>query len=690
MKLGLRWPRRRSVDAREQAATQQAQPWIAAALALALGTALGVVPPWCSAAVLALIALKALAWRRRWRLGQRVLVPLAVLALGGWWLGFERHASGPAVTAFFALALALKWLEADPARGRRDALLLLWASCVLAALGAIHQLALLSLALLVGHALVLATALAALHGQRRALRLGARLLALALPLAAALFVFSPRIPGPLWDFGLALGLPIASSAPRSQGLGSRDSLQPGQADSGTLEDGTMLVAQFEGYQPAAAELYWRGPVFWDFDGQRWTPGPGWESRSQRMARGYRRAADWGASFEPRGQPLHYRLRVAGHGGPWLYALDLPARLPAESYLTHDGQLLSMTPLREETHYAGSAWRDWRSLARLNDAERQQALALPIPQLPRIAALGRQIAQRRPDAAGRIEEVLALFDPAHFRLDPKAPSAAGAQAYEDFLFGPRAGGPERFAASAVLLLRAAGVPARLVTGFRGGRLMGSSGYVLVKQSHAHAWVEAWEEAQGWRRLDPVDRVRAPTSARRSAQPAAAAAASQPAPATAAPAAAEVSASPWWQAMDGWVLRYDAARRTTLLEGLAAAGHGALRPVLLAVLVAAVLGLPALAWRARRPGHGTDPLASAWKELSLRLQAMGLALPPGRCPSELAPELAARSEPWAATAAALVRDWLALRYQPSAPGRAEQLALLRRMRRFQPQSFRSDAD
>ncbi|MFT3822178.1 MAG: DUF3488 and transglutaminase-like domain-containing protein [Rubrivivax sp.] len=684
---------RRAVGASELDAVQRAQPWIAAALALALGTALGVVPPWCWASVLALIALKALAWRRRWRLGRRVLLPLAALALGAWLAGFSRHASGPAVTAFFALVLALKWLEADPARGRRDALLLLWASCVLAALGATHQFALLSLLLLVTHALVLAAALAALHGQRRPAQLAARLLGLALPLAALLFVLTPRVSGPLWDFGLALGLPIAATAPRGQGLGSRDSLQPGQMRSAALEDGTMLVARFDGYQPAAAEMYWRGPVFWDFDGRRWTPGPGWGNRSERMARGYRRAAAWAATFQPRGEPLRYSLRVAGHGGPWLYALDLPATLPPESYLTHDGQLLSMTPLREETRYDAAAWRDWRAVApRLAEPERLQALALPAAQLPQLAALGRQIAQAEPAAAGRIDRVLGLFDPARFRLDSKAPSAAGAQAYEDFLFVQRAGGADQFAAGAVLLLRAAGVPARLVTGFRGGRLMGTSGYVLVKQSHAHAWVEAWDDARGWQRLDPVDRVRAPAAPRRGAAPEPAAAPGATTAATPPSAAADAApATPWWQAMDGWVLHYDAARRAALLDGLAEAGHGALRPALLAVLLAAALALPLLAWRHRPRQRGTDPLAAAWDELARRLARAGLAVPPGRCPSALAQDLAGRAEPWAPVAAEIVGTWLRLRYQPGgAPrGTEPQRALLRRVRRFEPRAFRSDA-
>lgn len=682
-------------------ALQRAQPWIAANLVVALGLTVGVVPAWGLGAVLALVALKALAARRRWRLSRRVVLPLAALALGAWLLWGTKLPAGGAVTTLFALALALKWLEASPQGGARDALLLLLAACVLAALGALYHVALLSMLLLVLQAALLGTALAALQGSAQPLRSALRLLGLALPLAALLFVFTPRVQGPLWDFGLALGLPIAASAPRSLGLGAREELEPGGQADARLENGTMLVARFEGYQPATAEMYWRGPVFWTFDGQRWTPRAGTTARAQRMARGYRRLADWAATFEPRGQPLHYSLRVAGHGGPWLYALDLPGSLPAESFLTDDGQLLSMTPLRAESSYRARAWRQWRARApRLSASERQQALAYPAAQLPRLHALGREIAAAEGSHAARVARVLALFSPARFALDARAANGRGAAAYEHFLFEQRRGGAALFAASATLLLRAAGVPARLVSGFRGGRLMGSSGYVLVKQSHAHAWVEAWDDDLGWQRVDPLDGLRAPapgdapaTSPTRLPTPAAAPASAAPAPVPTAQATA------WWQALDGWLLHYDAARRQSLLDGLGEARLGVLRPLAWAALLAAALLLPFLLrrrWRARAAAR--DALAASWALLAQRLEAAGLPVSPTQCPSTLLAELRRSNAAWAAPAAELVEAWCALRYATppiatsatsATSADAAQRALLRRVRRFRPQQFRAAA-
>ncbi|MBZ8143193.1 transglutaminase, partial [Rubrivivax gelatinosus] len=495
--------------AEERAAVRRAAPWVGLALALGMAPAALVLPVWVTVLLAALLGFKTLAVRRGWSVGARVVLPLAAAVLGAWGLGFAAGwMRAPAVLAFFCLVLALKWLEADARGHRRDRIVLLLAAGVLAALGALQQPALASLALLVGYAFALAAALIALQGADRPARRAGALLALALPPAALLFVLTPRVPGPLWDFGLALGLPIAVQAPRSgPGLGARDSLEPGTAAGDGLDSGTALVARFDGWVPPAAALYWRGPVFTRYDGQRWLAPAGAGSRRERMAGGHRRSADWLARVQTRGQALGYTLRVAGHGGPWLYALDLPGRLPAESYITHDGQLLSMTPVNGETHYATVAWLDATvDVGGLAADEQAALLELPPGASPRLQALGHELAAREAQPAARAAAVLAFFSEGGFRVDAREAGVRGPDAYDRFAYERRAGGADQFAGAFVLLARAAGLPARLVTGYHGGRLMGSSDYVLVKQSHAHAWAELWLPGRGWSRFDPADALR----------------------------------------------------------------------------------------------------------------------------------------------------------------------------------------
>jgi transglutaminase-like putative cysteine protease len=79
---------------------------------------------------------------------------------------------------------------------------------------------------------------------------------------------------------------------------------------------------------------------------------------------------------------------------------------------------------------------------------------------------------------------------------------GKQPLEDFLFTTHRGHCEYFASAMVLLLRTQGIPARLVTGFLGAEYSLWDRAYVVRQSNAHAWVEAWVGGEGWRTFDPT--------------------------------------------------------------------------------------------------------------------------------------------------------------------------------------------
>ncbi|MEK8026737.1 transglutaminaseTgpA domain-containing protein [Pseudaquabacterium rugosum] len=685
--------------------------WLGLTLLLALGPAAAVLPA-RFALLLALPLLAAVHGLRRQAapLGRRAHLLLSLVCLAGWaWIFQGRWRSAAAVIGFLALVLALKWLERAPQRLQRDTLILLLGACVLGALGAVHHVAAVGLAALGLMVCALVATLAALHGAARPGRVALRLVAGALPLAALLFLLMPRVPGPLWDIGLGVGLPLGLNVPRgSAGLGGEARLQPGGPRSQRLEDGTVLVARFDGYRPPASQLYWRGPVLARFDGRQWLPAAWWGERGRQMAAGHRRAAAWRASVDGRGSPLRYHLRVAAHGQHWLYGLDLPASLPAESYLSRDWQLLSMTPLREESSYTGQAWLDWREREpRLSDADREEALDWPAdPQNnPRLRALGRQLAAGAADERVRLARVLAHFDRAHYRLDGKAVAHPGPALYDHFVFDDRAGSADQYAGAFVLLARAAGLPARLVTGYRGGRLMGATDYVLVKQSHAHAWAEVWLSGHGWTRADPADAVSAPRerTPAGSAEPTAGRAPAAPPPAARTPAGPDTPTAhdPWRDALDRWVLHYDAERRDHMLQAIGPLRSAA--PLHQGLLL--LIGLPALAlaahaaWRRRQQARQA-PWRRGWQLLVRRLAAVGLHTEPGDCPSRLLERLQGRPEPWAGVAAPLVRTWIDWHYGEPAPMRlapgatpatARAIAAgrdwLRQVQRFRPQAFRS---
>ncbi|HLY79087.1 MAG TPA: transglutaminase-like domain-containing protein, partial [Caulobacteraceae bacterium] len=122
--------------------------------------------------------------------------------------------------------------------------------------------------------------------------------------------------------------------------------------------------------------------------------------------------------------------------------------------------------------------------------------------PRIAALAARVAGRGTAAerAERLESHLATGYAYSLDLGGRA---ADADPIESFLFTYKSGQCEYFASAMVLMLRAQGIPAQLVTGFLGGEYNPFEGYLVLRDSNAHAWVEAWlGDREGWQVFDPT--------------------------------------------------------------------------------------------------------------------------------------------------------------------------------------------
>jgi len=208
--------------------------------------------------------------------------------------------------------------------------------------------------------------------------------------------------------------------------------------------------------------------------------------------------------------------------------------------------------------------------------------------------------------------------------------AGRNEIDDFLFDRKQGYCEHFSSSFVVLMRAAGIPARVVTGYAGGYRNPIGGYWLVLNSDAHAWAEIWLPRRGWVRVDPTAAV-APervydTLADR--QPGLIGAFDGLVPA--------FNAADWMRR--GWndfVLGFNAQRQQDLLKPF---GLGKLQGYHLILLFATLAGL-ALAWMAWLIARGErerDPLLRAWHRLEARYRRLGR----GRAPHEPAQAWAAR--------------------------------------------------
>jgi len=672
--------------------------WSFLLVALALLAHFPAMPPFAWPA-LALALLSRHLNARRLAAPVRLLGLTAVYALAALNYGWFDAAT---LRLTLLLVLALKWAESGTAR---EFALVSAAAAVAVAIG------LLQWGDTMGLFLVLATALLlTAGGETRALpaaailRRSARFLLTALPLAGVLFLFFPRIPGPLWDIGLSFGLPLSIGLEKSsEGLGISTRLAPGegQTQTGVSESRPVLVAEFENWVPPTSSLYWRGPVYYDFDGRQWTLDPDYEAGQGRrfMARGWSSGSRFSEILRGTGREIRYRIRLTPHDRLWLYALDLPSRLPAEALIGPDWQALAHQPVTQEIHYQMASWLDWEGGGSIDEAQRQRALALPPSGNPALRELGRKLAAELGDASAIARAGMISLSNSGYRLDERVALPAGADGLDTFWFQAKVGDASAYATAYAFLLRAAGVPARLVSGFRGGKLMALTDYVVVKRSHAHAWVEIWDDKTGWRRFDPSDLVAPERFSESAAKPqrekTAAEQQKKPppplsprTPTQAAPAAAtepQETPIPLLQLKDlklpdvaswlaRWVLHLDAEAQKQLLGGN---DSGPLWAWLLglAVLLGTLVSGVMMAFARWREWREVPAAQRAW-EKSMRLLARhGVVVRPDECPSQLAQRAADLRPAWAGALATLTRaytDWRYARGHDSASARVVKAA------------------
>lgn len=582
--------------------------WTLAAALVLLAGLLWQLPPWLAGLFAAVaLATAALAWRRPLPALLRLLLVLAMLAAIGWQMRGLRFGRDTGC-ALLAAMLAIKPAELRSLRDARSllgfALFAPFAAFLLDQGPTTMGLALAGTALALQALQRLAddeNAAGPAPARQRLGQLG-RLALLGLPLALATFWLFPRLATPLW------GVPERALARP----GLSDSMDPSDWIDLLADDSAAFRVHFDGPPPAPAQRYWRGPVLWDFDGRRWTRPP-WLDRARSGVSDPDRPARWRYQLDY--EPTDRRLLVA---------LDLPLQAPPGARLATDHTLTSDRPLAALSRWQlASAPATSATVTPLPAGERRRALALPDGYNPRTLALGRQWREQAgTDDAAIVQRALDwIRRDFHYTLDTPPP---GRDSVDAFLFRQRAGFCEHFSSAFVVLMRAAGIPARVVTGFAGGVHNPLGDYWVVRRLDAHAWAEVWLPGHGWTRVDPTAAV-APENVYDTLE-------NRLAEGAGADAAGDRAGTASWsrlaQARDwlrrGWndlVLSFDARRQQRLLRPF---GIERLSPTALATLFMAAAAT-ALAWMAiwlLRGERERDPLLRAWHRLGRRYARRGL--------------------------------------------------------------------
>ncbi|MEB0139567.1 MULTISPECIES: DUF3488 and transglutaminase-like domain-containing protein [unclassified Undibacterium] len=327
----------------------------------------------------------------------------------------------------------------------------------------------------------------ALPPLRQRLQLAATLVGLAVPLCLCAFVLFPRISGPLWS------LPGDAHAGKT-GLSS--AMAPGGISDLAQSEELVFRVKFDRAIANKSWLYWRAIVMSDFDGRSWHASA-------------TSAIDESAVEDAPALQIGQDIVLEPQGQSWLFALDLPltgARNGTQilGKRNHQDELRSNTAVTERLRYQVRSAPNAQRAAALTRSERADATELPPNYNPRTLALAAELARTYPAPATLIQAVLMKFRQEAFSYTLEPP-LLGRNSVDDFLFVTRAGFCEHFASAFVVLMRAADIPARVVTGYQGGRRNDVDGFYEIRQSDAHAWAEVWLDGTGWTRVDPTAAV-----------------------------------------------------------------------------------------------------------------------------------------------------------------------------------------
>ena len=424
-----------------------------------------------------------------------LLVPITVAAIGASYLTHKTFLGRDAGVTLLSLLLTLKLLEM---RAARDLFMVIFVSFFLV-LANFFYTQTIAMALLMGVTVwaLLTTQLSFQYSGKmpslwQRLKFGGFIVALAAPLTLVLFVLFPRISGPLWN------LPDDA---RQASTGLSEEMSPGTISQLASSDEVAFRVAFPdapNLPPARASLYWRGPVLGAFDGRTW----------RRLDRSNGNGSAHTIAVRGRGTPVRQIVTLEPNGHHSLFALELAQAPPViagqGSGFSADMEIIAMRPVEQRMRYEIHSHVTFEWQTELTDAAVARWLALPSGFNPATRAHAAQLRRDHADDGQLINKVLQDFRQMPFRYT-LSPPLLGRDSMDEFLFSTRAGFCEHYASAFVVLMRAAGIPARVVTGYQGGEMNPVDGYLTVRQSDAHAWAEVWRAGSGWQRIDPTAAV-----------------------------------------------------------------------------------------------------------------------------------------------------------------------------------------
>lgn len=485
-------------------------------------------------------------------------------------------------------------------------------------------------------------------------------LGLAAPLLIFLFIVMPRLP-PLW------AMPLQKQEAR---IGMGEDMSPGDFSKPSRSAELAFRAGFFGDIPPQSSLYWRGTVLDEFDGRRW----------KNSSDNHFHWQNTGSLPKPQIQPL-YNIVMEPHGHRWVFTLST-ARL-ADDRISGNGDDLFRYRQEVFERVTYDVWpaETGKYLQELSAAERQRYTALPNTGNPRARELAREWRREAISDQSIVRQALDRFHQTFvYTLEPPL---LAADSVDQFLFETQRGYCEHFAGAFVFLMRAAGVPARVVMGYQGGQRNLQERYVSVRQYDAHAWAEIWDPPKGWQRIDPTAAV---------------------APERVEQGFAELfPESPAFETLLGlqarsrqtligllsikldyldylvgrWVLGYDPDQQQSLLRRLGLASPQALLMAFLIGFLSMLAAFLLFLHLRDRTQRREDPLTTRYRQLCDQYARLGIPRQPSETPVQFAQRLMAQGLPKSHAFLAISAGYEEWRYTPGKTANPDLSRLMRNL-------------
>lgn len=443
------------------------------------------LPLWCLLFIGITIALKANALiRGKIHIPQWIVVIMTVAAVTGILLEYSRLFGRNAGITLLVVMLFLKLLET---RTYRDGMLLASMMCFLVITNFLFEQRILMGFYMLVAVVAITHAFIKLNEIDKPNKIdwpiyAGKITLMSLPCMVIFFFVFPRIPGPLWE------LPVDHKSART---GLSDTMSFGNIGLLALSNEPAFRVEFAGTQPPQQDLYWRGIVMENFDGETWS-----ENKANIPAPDYTSS---GNSYE-------YTITLEPHNKKWLFALEMPVNTSSITGTQYNNryQLTNLEEITQLKRYSLRSQTKFVIDAQLDEESRRLNLYLPDNINPKSRQFAHSLRNSSANDLDVIQKVLNFFRQEAFYYSLR-PALLTGERIDQFLFSTRKGFCEHYAGSFVFLMRAAGIPARVVTGYQGGENNAFDDYMIVKQADAHAWTEVWLPNVGWRRIDPTAAV-----------------------------------------------------------------------------------------------------------------------------------------------------------------------------------------